>query len=827
MKHYFTLPILLLVIGAGSIQAKRITISQAQKQAYSFWNKQMPQRTQSKMRRANTSGLLSDDEVVLNEPYYVFNNDDGGFIIIAGDDAVSPVLGYSKSGSFDADRIPDGLKDLLANYRKQIVSLSDDAKSVADSYNSSVSAYAGEKLLHTATWNQGAPFNKYVPNQYPVGCVATAGAIVMKYHGYPQRGTGSHSYTWNGQTLNADFEHEYDWNGMPSSYTYGSADALYEDVARLMSDLGVAVEMQYAKGGSSASTSKLLEALKTYFGYSKYAKQLSADYYSQDEWMKKLRGEIDANRPVLYSAQDASAGGHTFVLDGYRDDAFYVNWGWGGYCDGFYVIGALNPENGGKPSGEKFNTNQSAVFNLQPSDGKEVIPGLVIANMQNCMNGTNMGTTDVKANQRFMFIAGPLMSQAENGSFAGEVAVVLKDSKGNTRSKLASVTLKELQKNSYYPSYDFTCTSSVDAVEGDYLALVCKENGASDYLEVKNFDDSDMHIPATGYTPQTAEIIKNVGEGARIDESPTYKLYFYDGKLLVGADYYFKVQYDDGIVKAFVEVDGKEPGKVTNNDGTVNYYYIGNILKPSYQLRVLTYRKYQEMACEVNLEMPGQLAADILRNGYDDYQYTTIKVRGDIDKRDLEALDSESHFKTIDLGECRIVAYGDSPADAIPDGTFWNNKGLQHFVMPMGITTLGTDAFRESGLVEISLPETITSFGLNTFWGCYQLADVYMYHKEAPYWISWCVFSNKGSQVTRTLHLQKGSKEKYLNYAATQNWIVKFDDVVEDLDTGISSVAADNNGGQAVIYDLNGRLMPTIDSSRKGIYIVNGKKVIR
>lgn len=102
-----------------------------------------------------------------------------------------------------------------------------------------------------------------------------------------------------------------------------------------------------------------------------------------------------------------------------------------------------------------------------------------------------------------------------------------------------------------------------------------------------------------------------------------------------------------------------------------------------------------------------------------------------------------------------------------------------------------------------------------------------MYHKEAPYWISWCVFSNKGSKVTRTLHLQKGSKEKYLNYAATQNWIVKFDDVVEDLDTGISSVAADNNGGQAVIYDLNGRLMPTIDSSRKGIYIVNGKKVIR
>ncbi|RHK46015.1 hypothetical protein DW064_13945 [Segatella copri] len=27
-----------------------------------------------------------------------------------------------------------------------------------------------------------APFNKYTPNNYVTGCVATAGAIVMKHH---------------------------------------------------------------------------------------------------------------------------------------------------------------------------------------------------------------------------------------------------------------------------------------------------------------------------------------------------------------------------------------------------------------------------------------------------------------------------------------------------------------------------------------------------------------------------------------------------------------------------------------------------------------------
>lgn len=827
MKHYFTLLVLLLALGAGAIHAKKITVSQAQKQAYSFWGKQMPLKAKSKIRQVSTRILLDDNEVSQAEAYYVFNNDDGGFVIIAGDDAVAPVLGYTNSGSFDVERIPDGLKELLANYRRQMSLLGDNAKSLADSYDSSVSTYSGEKLLNTAKWSQSKPFNKYTPNGYPVGCVATAGAIVMKHHGYPQRGTGSYSYTWNGQTLSANFEHEYDWSSMPSSYTDGTAASLYDGVARLMSDLGIAVNMNYARGGSGALTSTLVDALKTYFGYSKYAKELPIDYYGQDEWVNKLRGEIDANRPIIYSAQDVSAGGHAFVLDGYRDNTFSVNWGWGGYCDGFYVIGALNPEQGGKTTGDQFNLYQSAIFNLEPSDGKEVIPGLVVSIISECINGANMGVTDVKANQQFRFIVGPLMSQAESGSFTGEVAVVLKDSKGNTRSKLASTTFSDLSRNSYYPSLSFTCKSAVDAAKGDYLALVCKEDGTSDYLEVKKIDDSDLRIPATGYVPRTAEIIKNLGEGARIDESLIDRLSLYNGKPLFGADYNFKVQLDNDIVKSFVEVDGKEPYQAKYSDGSLAYYYISNIYKSSYQLKVVTYRDYQEKSCEVNLGTPGQLLAEIQRNGYNDYQYTTIKVKGDIDQRDFEALNSEYHFKTIDLGECRVVAYGNSPANAIPEGVFWYNTRLQHFVMPKGITTLGYNAFRQSGLVDIRLPETITSFGLNTFWGCHLLADVYMYHKEAPSWISWCVFDYKGYQVTRTLHLQKGSKEKYLNYSYTQNWINNFDEIVEDLDTGITPVIVDDNGKTTVVYDLNGRQMPAKDSSRKGIFIVNGKKVIR
>ena len=180
--------------------------------------------------------------------YYVFNNDAGGFVIIAGDDAVTPVLGYTSTGSFDAENLPDGLKDLLKSYERQIAALGDN---YVANQTATRAAFTGEKLLKTAEWNQNAPFNKYTPNNYVTGCVATAGAIVMKHHGYPAKGTGSHSYTWNGKTLSANFEHTYDWASMPAKYD-GTNDAAFDGVARLMADLGVAVEMKYAKDGSGA-----------------------------------------------------------------------------------------------------------------------------------------------------------------------------------------------------------------------------------------------------------------------------------------------------------------------------------------------------------------------------------------------------------------------------------------------------------------------------------------------------------------------------------------------------------------------------------------------
>ena len=811
LLHIQFLLVLLLALGYSSLQAKRITQWQAQQQAYSFWGKQMPQKAKAKSRTATTASP--------SDAYYVFNNDAGGFVIIAGDDAVTPVLGYTSTGSFDAENLPDGLKDLLKSYERQIAALGDSYQA---NQTATRAAFTGEKLLKTAEWNQGNPFNKYTPNNYVTGCVATAGAIVMKHHGYPAKGTGSHSYIWNGKDLTANFEHDYDWANMPTKCTVGNDEA-FDGVARLMSDLGVAVEMKYAKGGSGASMEDLLTALKKYFGYSKYARLLAIADLGAEVWNDRLRAEIDANRPILYSAVDSNKGGHSFVIDGYKDESFSVNWGWGGYCDGFYRIGALNPETGGKPLGDKYNLSQSAVFSLQPSDGEEVISNLGFIKVDGYLETMNMNVTDVKADKKLNLYLLPLQSQGDN-LFTGEVAIALKNAKGKTRKVFGAKTIKDFEPSFYNPFITLEGSCPVDAQEGDYLAIVSKEDGTDEYVEILGPDAEEVHLPATGFQPRTFEVKTELGEGAQfVEASSAYNWVsrLYNGKPLQGCPYYFDVKIDAGIAKSFIELDGKSVPTVSFSNGAT-YYAISPGVKPVYNLVVKTYRTYEEKTVEVTLAAPGQLKAELDSKNLDYYVYTNIKVNGEIDKRDFDELNCHS-FTGIDLSNAKVVAYGYFKADMVPDYAFDSNAYLESFKMPAGVKELGSNAFMLTKLKEIDLPETIEEFGRNTFNACFELKNVYMRHKEAPYWINWCVFAAKGD-ITRTLHLYPGSKAKYEAHQYTQNWIVYFDNVVEDLEpTGIHSVTLDKNTAPKAIYDLNGRRIQNVPS--RGIYIQNGKKI--
>lgn len=573
--------VLLLVSGLATIQAKRISQWQAQQQAYSFWGKQMPMKAKAKSRVVSTASLST----LGNDSYYVFNNDAGGFVIIAGDDAVAPVLGYTSTGAFDANRLPEGLKDLLKSYEQQIAALGKNYKA---NTTSTRAEFTGEKLLNTAKWNQVAPFNKYTPNNYVTGCVATAGAIVMKHHGYPAKGVGSHSYTWNGQNLTASFEHDYDWANMPAKYTDGNDEA-FDGVARLMSDLGIAVNMQYANGGSASALEDLVTALKKYFGYSKYARYLKIEDLGAEAWNGRLRAEIDANRPILYSGAESYYTGHSFVIDGYKNETFSVNWGWGGYCNGFYRIGALNPEAWGTPTGEQYNLSQAAVFALQPSDGKEVLSNLRFIKVDGYQETMNMNVTDVKAGKDLTLYLLPLQSYGEN-SYTGKIAIALKNAKGEIREVFAEKDIEGLKPRHYYKNKTLSQACSVDAQEGDYLTVVSKEDGTDEYIDILGPDLEKVYLPATGFQPRTFEVKAELGKGAEFIEAPSsYNRVsrFYNGKPLQGCPYYFDVKMDESVTESSLELDGGKIPVATFSDGA-KFYAISPGIKPVYNLVVKT-----------------------------------------------------------------------------------------------------------------------------------------------------------------------------------------------------------------------------------------------
>lgn len=811
LLHIQFLLVLLLALGYSSLQAKRITQWQAQQQAYSFWGKQMPQKAKAKSRTATTASP--------SDAYYVFNNDAGGFVIIAGDDAVTPVLGYTSTGSFDAENLPDGLKDLLKSYERQIAALGDN---YVANQTATRAAFTGEKLLKTAEWNQMAPFNKYTPSNYVTGCVATAGAIVMKHHGYPAKGTGSHSYTWNGKTLTANFGHDYDWASMPVKYD-GTNDADFDGVARLMADLGVAVEMNYAKDGSGSYIGDLVTALQKYYGYSKLSHLMAIEDVGAEAWNGRLREEIDANRPVLYAASDPARGGHAFVIDGYKDESFSVNWGWGGYCDGFYQIGALNPESEGMPTGDKYNVGQSAVFGMEPSGGTEKVSTMGFKKLTNQLQTLNMNITDVKKGQRGTIFSAPIGNTGDH-NFNGEIAVALMNAKGEIRETVTRQPFKltDFAPGYYYTSLSFSIESTVDAEPGDYLAMVAKE-GSEEYIELYDPDFERKRLPATGYKPLTYEIRTKVGEGATIKQAETWynpSTNFYNGKPVIGANYCYYLTLDAGIANCCVELNGKLVNDINLGTESPNSF---RGIEPVYTLEVKTYRNYLEKDITINLTGAGTLKQALAKENPDYFVYRNIKVNGEIDKRDFDELASH-YFKSIDLSGAKVVAYDGYKADMVPDYAFEANEYLESFKMPACVKELGFNAFRATMLKEIDLPETIEEFGRNTFNACFYLTDVYMRHKEPPYWISWCVFASKFDDLYRTLHLYPGSKAKYNAHRYTKNWIKYFDNVVEDLEpTGIHSVTLDKKPGNAAIYDLNGRRIT--EAMKKGVYIKNGKKI--
>ena len=461
MKRLLFIPLLFIsfILSAAPIGEKR-----ARELAVQFFAKTTTRAADVKLdlewagydiNQATTRGAVIDaDEALL----YIYNRADSeGFVIISGDDSQRPIVAYSNDGYFEVNDIADATRWMLSAWCEQIEAAR-DANIPPLNGDIIIDDGGGEELdellYETAKWNQGEPYNRLAPvyqaGRAPSGCVATAISIVMRWHKWPDCGVGTvpaYECKYNDDDGNLiekkfipanELGHTYDWNKMPLKYESGKyTNVQGDEVARLMYDVGTAMSMGYAPGGSGAVTGWMPDRISKYFKYGKGAMWLTNGSYTNEEWFAMLRENMQIYGPMV-----GAGGGHAYVVDGYdKQGLFHLNYGWGGSADGYYYL----PDN-------DFTRGMGACFYLETDkDGTSKYRDNIafVTYGWNTAEGWLAGWRGIESADREFKTGVPInlhihekgMHNASPGEFNGEVALVMCDKDGNFKEVVESYQL--------------------------------------------------------------------------------------------------------------------------------------------------------------------------------------------------------------------------------------------------------------------------------------------------------------------------------------------------------------------------------------------------
>lgn len=505
------------------------------------------------------------------DAYYVFQNDGrAGFIIVSADDRLPALLARVDSGIFDMHNMPENVSWWLGEYTREIDHFLTESEAHSRIITPGSKKFVGVDSRHyvapmvKAEWNQYGPYNDLCPeyrgSRCLTGCVATAIAQVMKYHNYPERGIGSNSYEWNGQTLSYDFgATEFDWSSMLDSYssTYGTT-AQRKAVAELMLACGMSVDMDYNPGASAALSASIAFGLKEYFGYGEGTSFVMRDGYSTVVWEDMIYEEMAAGRPVLYSGVSSDNAGHQFVCDGYMEGSLYhINWGWSGLYNGFFRLSALEPEGVGAGGGMgEYNYRQDAIIGIAPPSQEQIAPVIPLACTGNFTVG-DPGTYNVgPIKLQFNITDGYILNESRY-NFSGMLGLLMtRQGVDGVYMNGASVTFKPLHGYSLSGFSGYKATVNSAGLEpGDYMLTpafkdadgnwhpVPVNNGRQQYVTMTVVGNGDVTFsnnsiytkPELEVTAFSADGEVKAGEMARFNISYVNGNTPFDGVLSVNA----------------------------------------------------------------------------------------------------------------------------------------------------------------------------------------------------------------------------------------------------------------------------------------------------
>lgn len=380
--------LVLAVMEAAVVCAGVVPVSDALQTAQDFINKHQTTKAGVRQRTAPSRLVLEQAVYRDHSDLYIFNNNtDEGFVIVSADDRTQPILGYSDSGTFDEERIPDNLRRWLDDYSEQIRQL--DYLGISHRMSAASRATGRHPIspLIPCKWSQKVPYKDLCPvdpstkDTCAAGCCAIAMAQAMYYYKYPSRTTTTiPAYTTKTQKISmpAISPTDIDWENILPVYTDDNATTTQKQaVASLIRLCGSAITTDYRSASSSSSIENIAYALRSYFGYDAGLQVTNHLAMGLNEWDDAIYGELAAARPVIYRGQrdrkDAHSN-HDFVVDGYDEDGYYhLNWGWNGRWNGYFLLNVLSPyvsaEDEARLSNEGYSLGHWAIFGMQPDTG--------------------------------------------------------------------------------------------------------------------------------------------------------------------------------------------------------------------------------------------------------------------------------------------------------------------------------------------------------------------------------------------------------------------------------------------------------------------------
>ena len=468
--------------------------------------------------------------------YYIFTNpNDKKFVIISGESKLNELVGYGDKMTENPNDQPPYFKLFLKEYERVVKEVR--AKATTTTPQRPIKRKV-EPLL-TCKWSQYDPFNKYTPlsngQHTPTGCVATATAQVMFYNKWPKNRPTEYIASTGDEARKSS---TYWWDEMKNTTNEMRTEQSRQAVGVLMYDIGKAVHMRYYIKGSDSNLQRACNALRDKFDYT--VRYLDKNFLPANEFLNEVMQEISDGYPVL-----VVGGPHAFVYDGYDEQGLiHTNWGWGGENDGYFDINivTLNVSGFALNSGT-FWDDISVVF-AHPNDGK-AIPFKDIERGLDARTTTSLTIDKTEANRSESFSAkieklGSYSSvKGELGVFTGKVALALYNDK-NEQVKIFNSTASDQTWASIFTSmsFDVTDINFKGIADGNYhlvpvfsemLDTKTKEHG--DWKPINHANEIEVIL-----TPNAVQLnTNNPKDVVVIEKAPSLLAPYYEGSGFKGA----------------------------------------------------------------------------------------------------------------------------------------------------------------------------------------------------------------------------------------------------------------------------------------------------